>query len=121
MTAQNKLGLLLALASTMLFGCEKSDSGQPDPDSRVTVTCVIEDPQVACEVTHDQGTRPVRACWDVRFPCANGKVIEAKNMCTNVPPAGLVRATQSLSGGSALAACDRALAGEIMGLKLTRP
>jgi hypothetical protein len=111
------LGPVLALAFAM-FGCDFNVS-TGDEAGKVNIDCDGGEP-TTCQVTHTEGTTALRACWDLRFTCVNGTIVEARGICQDVEVGRSAIKTVPLSSFSNAAACDRAPVLEILNLEVSR-
>jgi hypothetical protein len=121
MTSKHKnLGPFLALAfgvAVAHLGCEFSTSSGDSP-GKVDIECQGGEP-TTCQLTHTEGASDLRVCWDLRFTCVNGAIVEARGICQDVEVGRSAVKSIPLSAFSNAAACDRAPTLEILNLMVS--
>jgi len=116
MSAKKALIAILTIGSSLL-ACKVSVGGS---NGTANVKCLGTSAQINCDVKHTGGDDPIRACWDLRFDCANGTVSEAKDLCQDVSPGNTARRVVPISALSNSDRCDKVVKSQVMGLKLTK-
>jgi hypothetical protein len=95
----------LALAS----GCEG--------DHRAHVECAGSPGGLSCTVTHQEGSKPVNACWAVALECAGGLKTQAK-ACQVVQPMGKAIKMVAESDFPNMAQCTAVSSMSVVDIKL---
>ena len=110
------LGMSVFLLAAALLACKKS-GGEVDAN----VSCKGAAETIDCNVTHKSGTVAANVCWDLKFTCQNGSVVNGTNFCQTVQPSATAQKRIPISELQGFDKCDKAVSSEVINLKLSNP
>jgi hypothetical protein len=96
-----------------LLACKSSNN------VKANVSCKGTSETIDCNVTHTEGSKGANVCWDLKFTCQNGTLVEGKNFCQTVQPSATAQKRIPISELSNFDKCDKAVSTEVVNMKLS--